>query len=158
MPQIANLRTCGRDPLCTFSKVRRCNQSIFLNLRLGYFPLPSSLAFSGLNIITKFSKIQTNCKKKNAFKFLIQKKIFKCMQDLPKLHRNYSSGAIIWGSLHPTEENILLLRHTDIYNDTPVYASKDFWLKTLMTTNKVKTSKSDVALAGVNCGDRLWVI
>ena len=29
------------------------------------------------------------------FLFLIWKKIFKCMQDLPKLHRNYSSGAII---------------------------------------------------------------
>ena len=36
------------------------------------------------------------------------------------MHRNYSSGAIIWGSLHPTEENILLLGHTDIYNHTPV--------------------------------------
>ena len=42
------------------------------------------------------------------------------MQDLPKLHRNYSSGAIIWGSFHPTEENILLLRHNNIYNHTPV--------------------------------------
>ena len=95
---------------------------------LGYFPMPSSLAFSELNLITKFFKIQKNLKKinkkikklKNAFTFLFQKKIFKCMQDLPKMHRNYSSGAIIWGSLHPTEENILLLGHTDIYNHTPV--------------------------------------
>ena len=47
--------------------------------------------------------------------FLFQKKIFKCMQDLPKLHKNYSSGAIIKGSFHPTEENILLLRNIDIY-------------------------------------------
>ena len=29
VPQIANLRMCGRGPLCTFSKVRRCNQEIF---------------------------------------------------------------------------------------------------------------------------------
>ena len=45
------------------------------------------------------------------------------MQDLPKLHRNYSSGAITWRSLHPSEENILLLRHIDIYNHTPVLGS-----------------------------------
>ena len=43
------------------------------------------------------------------------------MQGLPKLQRNYSFGAIIWGLLHPTEENILMLRHvSDIYNHTPV--------------------------------------
>ena len=42
------------------------------------------------------------------------------MQDLPILHSNYSSGATIWGSLHPPVENILLLRHTDIYNHTRV--------------------------------------
>ena len=44
------------------------------------------------------------------------------MQDLQKLHKNFSSGAIIWGSLHPTEENILLLRNINIYNHTPVGA------------------------------------
>ena len=42
------------------------------------------------------------------------------MQDLPKVHRNFFSRAIIWGSLHSTEENILLLRNIDIYNYTPV--------------------------------------
>ena len=31
------------------------------------------------------------------------------MQELPKLHRSYYSGAIICGPVHPTEENILLL-------------------------------------------------
>ena len=45
------------------------------------------------------------------------------MQDLPKLHMNYSSGAVIWGSLHPTEENIFLLENFDIYNYTPVHFS-----------------------------------
>ena len=64
MPQMANLRTCGRGPLCTFSKVRRWNQEKNFELRLGYFPLPSSLAFSGLNQTTKFLKIQKNCKNK----------------------------------------------------------------------------------------------
>ena len=53
------------------------------------------------------------------------------MQDLPKLHRNYSSGAIIWGSLHPTEENILLLRNIDIYNHTPVVSLLSIWHKKL---------------------------
>ena len=42
------------------------------------------------------------------------------MQELPKLQRNYSSGAIIWGSVHPTEENILLLKNIDMYNYTAV--------------------------------------
>ena len=42
------------------------------------------------------------------------------MQELQKLHRNYSSGAIIWGSVHPTEENILLLKNIAMYNYTPV--------------------------------------
>ena len=42
------------------------------------------------------------------------------MQGLQKLHRNYSSGAIISGSVHPTEENILLLNNIDMYNYTAV--------------------------------------
>ena len=42
------------------------------------------------------------------------------MQELPKLHRNYSSKAIIWGSVHPTGENILLLNNIDMYNYTAV--------------------------------------
>ena len=42
------------------------------------------------------------------------------MQELPKLHRNYSSGAIIRGSVHPTEDNILLLNNIDMYNYTAV--------------------------------------
>ena len=40
------------------------------------------------------------------------------MQELQNLHRNYSSWAIIWGSVHPTEENILLLKNIDMYNYT----------------------------------------
>ena len=55
-------------------------------------------------------------KKKMFLNFQFQKKLFKCMQELPKLHRNYSSGAMVWGSVHPTEENILLLNNIDMYN------------------------------------------
>ena len=47
--------------------------------------------------------------------------MFPYKQELPKLHRNFSSGAIIWGSVHPTEENILLLNNNGIYNYTAVY-------------------------------------
>ena len=42
------------------------------------------------------------------------------MQDLPKLHRNYFSGAMVWGSVHPAEENILLLNNIDMYNEAAV--------------------------------------
>ena len=42
------------------------------------------------------------------------------MQKLPNLHRNSSSEAIIWGSVHPTKENILLLNNIDLSNDTAV--------------------------------------
>ena len=42
------------------------------------------------------------------------------MQELPKLHRNYSSGAIISGSVHPTETNILPLNNINMYNYTAV--------------------------------------
>ena len=48
------------------------------------------------------------------------------MQELPKLHRNYSSGAIIGGSVHPNKENILLLRNIDMYNYIAVLANKLF--------------------------------
>ena len=40
--------------------------------------------------------------------------------ELPNLHRNYSYGPIIWGSVHPTEENIVLLKNIDMYNYTAV--------------------------------------
>ena len=46
------------------------------------------------------------------------------MPELPKLHKNYSSGAIIWGSDHPTEEKILLLKNNAMYNYTPVKGGK----------------------------------
>ena len=42
------------------------------------------------------------------------------MQEHLKLHRSYSSGATIWGSVHPTEENIFLLKNVDMYNYTAV--------------------------------------
>ena len=42
------------------------------------------------------------------------------MQELPNLHRNFSSGAFIRGSVHPTEENILLLNYIDMHNYTAV--------------------------------------
>ena len=52
--------------------------------------------------------------------------MFPCMQELPKLHRNYSSGAIIWGIVHPTEESILLLNNIDMYNYTAVVCPSHF--------------------------------
>ena len=54
------------------------------------------------------------------------------MQELPNLHMNYSSGAIIGGSVHPTRENILLLMNIDMYNYTALPgldASQRFWMK-----------------------------
>ena len=42
------------------------------------------------------------------------------MQELQNLHRNYSSGDIILGSVHPTGDNILLLKNFDMYNYTAV--------------------------------------
>ena len=41
----------------------------------------------------------------------MSEKIFTCMQEVPNLNKNYSSGAIIWGSVHPIEEIILLLNN-----------------------------------------------
>ena len=38
------------------------------------------------------------------------------MQDNPNLHSNYSSGAMVWGSVNPAEQNILLLNNIDMYN------------------------------------------
>jgi hypothetical protein len=46
--------------------------------------------------------------------------MFKCIHELLKLHKNNSSGAIIWGSLNQTEENILLLDDIDLSNNTVV--------------------------------------
>ena len=43
------------------------------------------------------------------------------MQELPKLHRNFFSGFFIWGSVRPTEENILLLNNIEVSNQTAVY-------------------------------------
>ena len=50
----------------------------------------------------------------------MSEKIFTCMQEVPNLHKNYSSGAIIWGSVHPIEEIILLLNNIGMYNYTAV--------------------------------------
>ena len=52
--------------------------------------------------------------------------MYKCIQDLPNLHRNYVSGAIIWGFVHPTKENILLLL---LHNYTPVKGHCDYFCK-----------------------------
>ena len=40
--------------------------------------------------------------------------------ELPKLHRNYSSGAMVWGSVQPDEKITLLLNNIDMYNYTAV--------------------------------------
>ena len=59
----------------------------------------------------------------------MSEKIFKCMQEVPNLHKNYSSGAIVWGFVHPIEENILLLNNIGIYNYTAVYHNSEIFLK-----------------------------
>ena len=44
----------------------------------------------------KITKKNKNKNKKKMFlNFYYQKKMFKCMQGLPKLQRNYSSGAMV---------------------------------------------------------------
>ena len=50
----------------------------------------------------------------------MSEKLFNCMQELQNLQRNYSSGAIIWGSVHPIEEISLLLNNIGMYNYTAV--------------------------------------
>ena len=52
----------------------------------------------------------------------MSEKIFTCMQERLNLHRNNSSGAIICGSVHPIEENILLLNNIGMYNYTAVHS------------------------------------
>ena len=62
-----------------------------------------SWALSWLNLVTKLKKkIKKKEKKrknvqikKNVFVLLFFKRWLKCMQELPTLHRNYSSGVII---------------------------------------------------------------
>ena len=56
----------------------------------------------------------------------------------PKSHINYFSGAIIWGSVHPTEDNILLLNDIDMYNYTAVRDTKAIFLEILISYNIVK--------------------
>ena len=60
---------------------------------LGYFSSGSSVDFSGLNLITKFLKIQKHCKKKNAFKFLISEKNIEMYAGPPKI-----AHALFFGS------------------------------------------------------------
>ena len=46
----------------------------------------------------------------------MSEKIFTCMQEVLNLHKSYFSGAIIWGSVHPIEEIILLLNNIGMHN------------------------------------------
>ena len=57
----------------------------------------------------------------------MSEKIFTCMQEVPNLHKNYSSGAIIWGSVNTIEEIILLLNNISMYNYTAKSAKKIFF-------------------------------
>jgi hypothetical protein len=50
----------------------------------------------------------------------MSEKIFTFMQEVPNVHKSYSSGAIIWRSVHPIEEIILLLNNIGMYNYTAV--------------------------------------
>ena len=43
---------------------------------------------------------------------------------LPTPHTIYSSVAIIWGTVHPTEENIMLSNNIDLSKDTAVAKCK----------------------------------
>ena len=55
------------------------------------------------------------------------------MQEVPNLHKNYSSGAIIWGSVHPIEEITLLLNNIGMYSsDRSVDTS---WIKFCLVLN-----------------------
>ena len=56
------------------------------------------------------------------------------MQELPILHTNYSSGAIIWESVHPIEENIMLLNNTGMYNYTAVDKNKHILINSFVRT------------------------
>ena len=40
------------------------------------------------------------------------------------MHRNYSPEAFIWGSVHPTDETILLLDNVDLSKETAVANNK----------------------------------
>jgi hypothetical protein len=68
---------------------------------LGGFSFGSSVAFSWLNLITKFLKIQKNCKnpkkkekkKKNAFKFLISEKNIEMYAGPPKIAQEIFVGS-----------------------------------------------------------------
>ena len=51
-------------------------------------------------------------------------KILTYMQEVPNLQKNYSSGAFIWGSVHPIQEIILLLNNIGMYNYTAVRLTK----------------------------------
>ena len=48
------------------------------------------------------------------------------MHKLPKLHKIYSSGAIIWGCVNPTEENILNMNNIDLSINTAVLSGHLF--------------------------------
>ena len=112
VPKVSNL--CGRR-MCTFSKVRIQNQYFFLTqawvLLLGlfgcFFMVKSNYIFFKSQ---KLLKLQQQL---NIFFFL---RIHKLQQS----HKNYFSGAIIGGSVNPTEENILLLDNIDLSNNTAV--------------------------------------
>ena len=62
------------------------------------------------------------------------------MQDLPKLHRNYSSGAIIWGPLHPTvEEHWYIQAYTSEYFRVWIHHKTRIWLQLLSKPRQVHT-------------------
>ena len=95
---------CARTdaaPCAHFQKLDVGINKFFSNLDFGIFSFLVQRFFMVKfdNKVFKNSKKSQNYKKKqkkkHGFKFLNLEKIFKCMQELPNLHRNYSSGAMV---------------------------------------------------------------
>ena len=79
--------------------------------------------------------------------------MFLGMQEVPHLHKNYSSGAIIWGSFHPIEGNILLLNIIGMYNYTAV-------VKDILFLSKVMIKFCNLSILNLVPGQnpQLWQI
>ena len=67
------------------------------------------------------------------------------MHQLPKVYRNYSSGAFISGFVHPTENNILLLDTVDLSKETAVNAKSSLHVSVVVAKIKNKSVQNKSA-------------